>query len=550
MRRFRLKLSGPGSLLTALLLVACGGGGGASGGDPSLPPGQDVPATDGEASRFLTQATFGSTRESIDELRYIGYTQWFGLQAMAKPSLTRPALKEMSAQGIDLTQQHRLDLWWKHAVTGKDQLRQRMAFALSQILVISDNQDNITNDIGEVAEYYDILVRNALGSYRQLLEEAALAPAMGEYLSMLLNQKANPALNIRPDENFAREVLQLFSIGLVQLNQDGTPILDPQSQPIPTYDQAVVEGLAADFTGWTWADLNDFFQYKPSPKPMENWIAYHDQLPKQILGGVILPGGQTGQADLEAALDVIAGHPNVAPFLSKQLIQRLVTSNPSPAYVARVASVWNDDGTGERGDLLAVAKAILMDPEARTGHLSDPIAFGKVKEPLLRMTALWRALDAASQSGKFRFWSSEEILGQAALRAPSVFNFYSPFYSPPGELGSAGLVAPEMQITTHTLITTTTNEFLYRAFWYYQGNPLLGPNDVALNVAKLVPLAATPDLLVEELDVLFTGGSMSSATRASLLAYLNSIPTSDGGWWRTMDALYLVTTSPESAVQR
>ena len=507
------------------------------------------PVSDAQAARFLTRATFGPTRPQIDRLRAIGYAQWFDEQESAPASLTRPAMTNLPSQPGQM-QQHRLDHWWEHAVIGPDQLRQRMAWALSQILVISETSSGLGAEALAMAEYYDVLVRNAFGNYRQLLEEVTLSPAMGLYLSVLQNQKGNPLLNRRADENFAREVLQLFSIGLVELNLDGTPVLDGKGRPIPAYDQAVVEGFAANFTGWTWANAASFWEYNSSWEPMQNWSAYHDQQPKAALSGAVLPGGQSGETDLAQALDNIAGHPNVAPFLSKQLIQRFVTSNPSPEYVARVAAVWNDDGSGERGNLFAVLRAILLDPEARTGYRADPRGFGKVKEPILRVTALWRAFDGVSENGKYSLIASEKFLGQAALRAPSVFNFYSPFYSPPGELGAAELLAPELEITTHSLVTSTTNELFLRVIWYHRGNPLVLPGDVTIDTSSLDPLANDIPALLAELDVLLLGGQMSGATRQVLSAHLTSPAMQASGLSTVREAIYMIAISPEAAVQR
>jgi uncharacterized protein (DUF1800 family) len=507
-----------------------------------------LPANDAEAARFLTRSTFGPTRTRIDRLRAIGYAQWFDEQESAPPSLTRPSMT--SLQGLPgQMQQSRLDLWWEHAVIGPDQLRQRMAWALSQILVISEASSGLGAEALAMAEYYDVLVRNAFGNYRELLEQVTLSPAMGLYLSVLQNQKGNALLNRRADENFAREVLQLFSIGLVELNLDGTPVLDGNGQPIPTYDQSVVEGFAANFTGWTWANVSSFFENNSSWEPMQNWDAYHDKQPKAALSGVVLPAGQSGETDLAQALDNIAGHPNVAPFLSKQLIMRFVTSNPSPEYVARVASIWNDDGNGERGNLLAVLRAVLLDPEARLGHRADPMGFGKLKEPILRVTALWRAFDGVSQNGKYSLVASENILGQAALRSPSVFNFYSPFYTPPGEMGAAGILAPELEITSHSLITATTNELFLRVIWFHRGNTQIMPHQVTIDTSALDPLANDIPALLAELDVLLLGGQMSAATRQILGAHLTSPAMQASGLSTVREAIYMIAISPEGAVQ-
>jgi uncharacterized protein (DUF1800 family) len=509
--------------------------------------GTDVPASDADASRFLRQATFGTRQEDIDFLRFIGYAAWFEDQAVTSKSLHRPYVQHF---GDDAHQGHRNQRWWAVAVNGRDQLRQRMAWALSQILVISDDPDVLVNDAVGCAEYYDILVRNALGNYRQLLEEVTLSPQMGKYLSMIYNRKADPLENTRPDENYAREVLQLFSIGLMRLNPDGTPVLDGSGNPIPTYDQSVVEAFARVFTGWAYGDTNSFWDYSDSFVPMQNFVEYHDQEAKTILDGQVLPAGQSGEEDLRLALDAISAHQNVGPFLGKQLIQRLVTSNPSPAYVARVAGAWADDGTGVRGNLLAVVEAILMDPEARTGHLTSPDTFGKVSEPILRMTALWRAFHAAPVSGRWTIYEQDDDFGEEPLSAPSVFNFYSPFFAPPGELADQGLVAPELQIATHAKLTGLTNRLFYATMIDYRGSSGADQNSIVIDLGRMKPLAGDPAALIERLDVLLMGGTMSDSMRTLLVDYLADVPLDDDGTERVTEALYLITTSPEGALQR
>jgi uncharacterized protein (DUF1800 family) len=447
-------------------------------------------------------------------------------------------------------QQHRVYRWWRNAVVGPDQLRQRMAWALAQIFVVSDVGGALGNDPIGLAEYYDLLVRNALGDYRQLLEDVTLSPAMGRYLSMLGNEKADEALNIRPDENFAREVMQLFTIGLHELEPDGTRTLDGQGDPIPTYDQATIEEFARVFTGWNYADATSWQWPQPNYRPMEPWLAYHDTGAKTLLGGIVIPPAQTPEDDLRAALDNLCQHPNVGPFVCRQLIQRLVTSNPSPGYVARVAAVFDDDGSGARGNLYAVARAILLDDEARAGHLADPQDFGKLKEPLLRQTALWRAFAARAQNGEYQDGWPEGPWGQAPLRAPSVFNFYSPFYQPPGEMLDEGLYGPEFQITTHTWITSGTNKLYDLSMWRNDSNPNLDADDVYIRTAYERSIADDPEALVDHLGLLLMGGQMSSWMRAVLVDRVEHIALADGGYDRVTEAIYLIVTSPEGAVQR
>jgi uncharacterized protein (DUF1800 family) len=533
----------------ALLLAGCGGS-----SDPELPPGTDPPATAAAAARFLQQSTFGPSLASIAELEHLGYAQWFERQRTAPASRHRPALSKILSQTGEVSPRDRMERWWEVALEGDDQLRQRVAFALSQVFVVSDRFGPLYEDPVMTAEYYDVLVRNAFGSYRQLLEEVTLSPAMGLYLSMLKNRKPDPLFNIRPDENYAREVLQLFSIGLDRLAPDGTPLLDADDEPIATYDQEIVEGFAHVFTGWNYHGATDWEDAAPSFLPMEPWPQYHDTEPKLLLDGVVLPAGQSADEDLAQALDLIFAHTNVGPFLGRQLIQRLVTSNPSPAYVARVAAAFDDDGTGVRGNLWAVVRAILEDVEARTGHLADPEDFGKLREPILRHTALWRALEARAETGEYQVWNPEILYGEAPLRAPSVFNFYRPDYAPPGELADAGLVAPELQITTHSLITQATNVLGYFTFNGWEGNEDNEPETVLLDIALERQLAADPEQLLDHLDLLLMAGQMSAGMRDVLSDYLAMAPYEHppvpAGTLRVVEAVHFIVTSPEGAVQR
>jgi uncharacterized protein (DUF1800 family) len=532
--------------LSCLAVASCGAGGSSV---PDTPDTLGAPANAMEAARFLTQATFGPTPEEIDHVQAIGYSAWLGEQRNAPVSLERPELDAELHAGENVTQDQRLEAWWKDAIQGPDQLRLRMAWALSQILVISDVSSALADDPVGMAEYYDILARNALGNYRTLLDEVTLSPAMGVYLNVLKNQKADPAHNIHPDENYAREVMQLFTIGLFELAPDGTRRVDANGAFVPTYDQSVVEAYAADYTGWNYAGATSWEWPSPNALPMTNWLAYHDQNAKTILDGIVLPAGQSGEHDLASALDSLFQHPNVGPFLGRQLIERLVTSNPSPAYVERVAHAFADDGHGVRGDLYAVAKAILFDPEARHGHDDDPQHFGKLREPLLRFTALWRAFHATSPSGRFQFSNPEFWLGEGPLRSPSVFNFYSPDYQPPGPIADAGLYAPEFQITTDTFITLVTNELSERIFHGYKGYPAAQDDSILIDIDGLRPLAADENALVDRLNVLLMAGSMSSDMRSIVVSLVHDTPLGDGTQ-RVLEGIYIIASSPEGALQR
>ncbi|WP_187313356.1 DUF1800 domain-containing protein [Lysobacter capsici] len=544
----------------------------------------DTVASDAEAARFLAQATFGPTLEDIARLRQIGYSAWINEQVGFPVSSQLTFMKnaaQRAGTGDSVRRDWRLDAWFVNALGGKDpikptvlhrdQLRQRVAFALSEIFVVSDaTSDLLGNTPHGMTHYYDTLARDAFGNFRTLLEDVTLHPVMGIYLSMMQNQKPDPVNNIRPDENYAREVLQLFSVGLVRLNADGTPLLDANQQPIPAYDQDTVKGFAHVFTGWTFNGCQaqgyfDCYYYDSSAPawvtPMENQAAYHASAQaKQLLNytGVSLPGGVlaaggSGRGDLDAALDNIFQHPNVGPFIGRQLIQRLVTSNPSPAYVGRVAAAFNDNGQGVRGDLRAVVTAVLMDAEARD-PASQPEHFGKVREPILRLTHLWRALNAKSKSGFLdEFWTLDGNLGQSPMYASSVFNFFSPRYSPIGELSQLQLAAPELQLATDYMLPANEGYLMRKIFDAYVGNPGgIGDDEIAINLSRDLALASNPAALIDRYNTLFLSGQMSAPMRQVLLERLNGMPanTTAAKRERVQEALYLIVNSPEYVVQK
>ncbi|HET7844516.1 MAG TPA: DUF1800 domain-containing protein [Xanthomonadales bacterium] len=527
------------------------------------------PYNEYEAARFLTQATFGPTLPEIQRLQNMGYNAWLAEQLAAAPTLHTPLLDARAALGEDVYQQVRQEAWFTRSVTANDQLRQRVAFALSEVLVVSD-QNSAVDQPFALAHYYDLLLQRSFGNYRQLLRDVTLHAVMGNYLSMRGNQKEDAAENIRPDENYAREIMQLFSIGLVMLDANGTPVLSG-GQPVPTYTQATIRGFARVFTGWNWSGCtaSEYEWCYPGEtqqawwrQPMAPFGAYHETGSKQLLvyPGVALAGGvlppNTGVSattqDLDAALDNIFNHPNVGPFVAKRLIERLVTSNPSPAYVGRVAAKFANNGSGVRGDLAAVVRQVLMDPEARN-RAAMPANGGKLREPLLRVTQLWRALDARSVDNRYREGWPEYYGGQAALRSPTVFNFFLPSYSLPGEIATLGLVSPEFQISTDTFITRLTNEIAGKVYWFWRGNPDLSPEDVTVDLARDMPLANTPSRLVERYDLLFMGGAMSAPMRTIVLNDLNQIDLADGDdarRERVQDALWLILNSPEYVVEK
>ncbi|MBK8285147.1 MAG: DUF1800 family protein [Ahniella sp.] len=472
------------------------------------------------------------------------------------------------------------------ALYGNDQLRQRVAFALSEILVTSDKAGSLGGETYALAHYYDILANQSFGNYREVLEQVSLSPVMGYYLTMFRNRKPDVANNIRPDENYAREIMQLFSIGLVQLNVDGTPVLSG-GQPVPTYNQETIRGFAHVFTGWVWGNcaVRDYEWCGPGADgaqwfaPMSNpqgngWdnlpLTYHAyEGNKQLLNypGVALPNGvmlaqptypantQTPRQNMETALDNLFGHPNVAPFISKLLIQRLVSSNPSPAYVGRVATVFNNNGSGVKGDLRAVVRAILMDPEARTVP-TDASGRGKLREPLLRLTQYWRATGATNHTGRLRDWFVHwpgNYVPQYALGSNTVFNFFLPDYVPPGEAALAGLVAPEFQIQTDNNVVGFSNILDGLTRYQHNGNPPTDPNDTytRANLASLRLLRNNVDALLERIDVLLMSGQMSPHMRTVLRSYILTFnPESEGGYKRVEEALWMVMMSPEYVIEK
>ncbi len=571
----------------------------------------DTPANEAEAARFLTQATFGPTRNEITALRSGSLTGWINGQIATPPTLARPYLETLSAQGVPMSQNQRMDRWFHTVVTRPDQLRQRMAFALSQILVISDRNDAISQDWAGVAEYWDILARDAFGNYRDLLEKVSLSPQMGRYLSHWRNQKANPSSNTSPDENYAREVMQLFSIGLFERNNDYSLVLDGMNNPIPTYDQDVVTEMAQVFTGFSYTcptpagTCNTYTGINSGPAtyaPMVCFPRYKDTSSKIIVAGLTLPAGpacdptpgnQAGidacftycNNDLDGALDVLFNHPNIGPFVSRQLIQRFVTSNPSPQYIDRVATVFNNDGSNRprtRGNLDSVIYAILLDEEARVAPAANSTA-GKLREPLLRLTAMWRTFGAVPgictgtciSSGspppagveelRMGSRSPESSFAQRPLGAVTVFNFYEPDYQQPGAITNANLFSPEFQIVNESSVINASNE-LWNRLWngYSVASSGLDVNFAATlpNTSSYIPptnldlLPSTNDAMIEEMNLRLMYGSMSgtlSPTTGMKGILKNMMDFGMSSMSKRQKALlltHLILISPEFSIQR
>ncbi len=528
----------------------------AAGQPPPPPP--PTTTTQKDAARLMVQATYGPTLTGIDSIAAKGPAVWIDEQLALPVGASHHAYiaSRIAAVPSDDHIGIMQESIWQQAIKNSDQLRQRVAFAWSEIFVVSANR---IFDPKGIAAYMDVLTKNAFANYRTLLEAVTLNQAMGIYLDMIRSDKEDPATGRQPNENYAREVLQLFSIGLEELNPDGAVRLDGSSKPIPTYDQDVVLGFAKAFSGWSYgtAPLTDSgFYYGIYPFPANYWTTpmkafpgHHSTGTKLLLRGTTLPAGQTAQQDLKDALDNIFNHPNVGPFIGKQLIQRLVTSNPSPAYVGRVAAKFNNNGSGVRGDMAAVIKAILMDSEARSTTAQAGNTFGKQREPVLRVGNLVRAFNGTSTSGRFGFWSLESVeygVGQAHFRSPSVFNFFPPDYAPQGPIADAKLVAPEFQITTDTQILSSSNILKYLIYYGYGASDATRVN---LNFSGVQSLASDPAKLVDKLDLLMTAGNLSAATRTAVMTAVAAYPATQLKE-RTQAAVYLITLSPDFVIQK
>lgn len=513
------------------LLAACGGNKEADQGEQvaELPAAEQPPAT--EAARFLTQASFGPTPSQIDWVRLHGYPAWIKVQMEAGRTPHRAYLDaiQVSFAGTEnsVSQTHFRESFWAQAIAGPDQLRQRAAYALSQIFVVSFVDGGLSGQVRGVTSYYDLLGEHAFGNYRELLEAVSKHPMMGLYLSSLRNQKEDAKGRVA-DENYAREIMQLFSIGLYELNPDGSY---KGGTPTETYTHDDIKGLAKVFTGWSWyagpnmADRTDSRFNGGNANadrdwmPMQAYNKFHSVSEKTFLGKTI-PAATTATADaegdMEIALDHLFNHPNVGPFFGKLLIQRMVTSNPSPAYVGRVAAAFNDNGQGVRGDLKAVFKAVLLDPEARTFDASST-SYGKVREPVLRLSSLLRALNARSTTGRFigidDTDNATSSLGQTVLKSPTVFNFYRPGYTPPNSaVATANLVAPELQLTNEVSVAGYLNYI--RSKWV-QANK---DRDIQPDFAPLIALADDPAALVDRINLLLMSGQMTPALRDLVIA--------------------------------
>lgn len=527
---------------------------------PLAPPSLPSSFSRADAARFLQQATFGAKMSEIDSLAAAlagggtaGFENWLNGQFSQPVTTHLGYLDWLVGQGVELDAPYFFESFWQRAIQGPDPLRQRVAFALSEILVVSNQDDDVYGAPEGLADYVDHLQRNAFGNFRDLLEDVTLSPVMGVYLDMLSNDKEDPETGQLPNENFGREILQLFTIGLYQLYPDGTLKLGADGLPIATYDQEVIKGFAAVFTGWTHAGQDrseDWHFYWPEPswrQPMESWEEHHEPGSKLLLDGFVQPGNQGAVADLTAARDRIFNHSNLGPFLCRQLIQRLVTSNPSPGYVYRCGQAFANDGTGERGDLRAVVRSILMDYEARSPALIAQEGYGKLREPIVRFAGLLRQLDATAADGRYRYYwidSPEWGIAQMPLHAPTVFNFYEPTYASPGEVAGAGLVSPEFKITTETSVFGTPN--------FLRGILVDGwmNDDQVLQIDWSPWLGLNDTQRLDRLQDLLFGGRMSAETRAILSTALADEDFPTDPTERAIELIWLTFMSPEALVQK
>lgn len=543
------------AIAATLALTACGGGGTAAP-DTTAPPSSGVTPpitilpevlTDATVSRFLAQASMGATRGEMARVKTMGYAAWIDAQFAMAPTTTRwdwlvskgfdAAANKNSENGFDACA-------WRKILSSPDTLRQRMTFVLAEITVAAiDGLVGSGWKAFSAAAYLDLIEANAFGNYRTLLGQLSVSAPMGQFLTYRGNVKFNPAIGTLPDENYARELMQLFSIGLVELNRDGTPrLVNGVAQETYTLDD--ITGLARIFTGWNF-DLAGQTTATPDflRRPMIQIAANHETGASTFLGSTV-PAGLNGTDSLKRALDTIFAHPNVAPFISRQLIQKLVCSNPSPAYVARVATVFQNDGAGVAGNLQAVIKAVLLDAEARQPPTGSAAAsYGKLREPILRLSAWARAFTATSPSDAWNVGNTSDPatrLGQSPGRSPSVFNFFRPGYVPPNSaIAAAALVAPEFQLTHESSVVGYVN--------YMQRAVSTGIGDIKADYSSLLPLADNAAALFDEINLVLAAGQIGADNRTLLVNAIGAMPagTDAARLNRIYAALTLVLAAPE-----
>jgi uncharacterized protein (DUF1800 family) len=533
------------------------------------------------ASRFLGHATLGADYELIESVSTQGFGNWLDVQFTVPVSFSvldyMDSLRAMAYDSIFAIGGDSSDLyyntefwmhaWWKYVMDSEDLVRARVSYALSQIFVISQIPDLGAYPV-TLCHYYDMLISNSFGNFRDLLGEVTRHPAMGRYLTHLKNPKSDIANNRFPDENYAREVMQLFTIGLYELNQDGTRVLDVNNNPIPTYDNNDIAEFAKVFTGYSFGDNVDFYDYSGREssytQAMKMFNDWHEPGEKYLLNGFTVPDRNPvdGEADVDDALDNLFNHQNTGPFIGRLLIQRLVKSNPSPAYISRVAAAFANNGSGVRGDMKAVIRAILMDPEARDCSLVSNIYEGMLREPVVRYTNICRAFNAASADGLFRnaMYDFMDHTIQRPLASPSVFNFYQPDYQPIGPVADAGLVAPEFQITNSQSILgfgTHLHDWTFRdnsltEYWsLFAGETWSAEKMPHLDLTDedLLAEGKQNNELVDRLNVLLAHGNLSPYTRDVIVSTLSQIPDYEYEL-RTRMAIFLCMMSPDYLIIR
>jgi len=557
-----------------------------------------------EASQFLSNTTLGADYETIKEVADIGISSWldnqFAMPEQVNFQDTTWMIWEhfypqyIALWGEDFIVNHGDAVipywyywkmaWWNNILKSQDHLRQRVTQALSQIFVISEKSNLQLSGPG-MADYYDMLYGHAFGNFRDLLYDVSLHPMMGFYLSHINNPKSDPINNIHPDENYAREIMQLFSIGLFELNNDGSRKKDAAGNDIPTYDNNDIKEFAKIFTGlapsgywWPWEDYSsipaewgNMFNESPSTvvtwEPMVAFDNWHEPGVKNLLNGQVVPAGQRTLQDINDAIDNLFNHSNVGPFIGKLLIQRLVKSNPTPAYVSRVATIFDDNGSGERGDMKALIRAIVTDAEAMDCSWEDEPSAGKLREPLLRYTQALKAFNAYNQSGRLWNWGYlfDEAVSQGILASPSVFNFYLPEFQPNGPISDADLFAPEFQIHT----SATSINFINLVYdWFVNDNygeiathagtevhnvPSYDINDldpvdyIYLDLEDEYAIATDAEFLVDRINLIIAGGLFSEETKSSIIS---SVEQLSDPVERVRAALFLSFISPEYNIQK
>ncbi len=533
-----------------------------------------------ETSRFLAQATFGTDLDYIKAVAEGTFEDWIDDQFTRSSTSLGDLTQSVYDQARDLYAAnggnpedyfgpynlHFMYAWWQQNINNEDLLRQRIALALSEFLVISWNSGLSDYGVG-LGSYFDVLKDNAFGNFRDILRDITLHPMMAGYLSHYNNPRSNPAYNIHPDENFAREVMQLFTIGLYELNQDGTYILDGNGDRIPTYDNNDIKEFAKIFTGLGPAEVIDnpwgvtaefgvsfYFAVKNIPLIMYN--DWHEPGTKYLLNDQVVPAGQSGMQDIEDAIDNLFNHQNVAPFVALRLIQQLVKSNPSPAYVSRVSAAFNNTN-GVRGDMQAVIKAILLDVEARNCNWIENPNNGKLIEPMMRYFNITRQIDLDNDNGIYWNvgWNFYEATRQLPLGAPHVFNFYPPDYVPNSEFDDANMVGPEFNIHNSASSIALVNEvdlWTWPQYYTVLNTWELGLEDTPLDFERLKYFAKDAEVLVNQLDKLFTRGQLSDETRNIIKTAIEPIqgtdPNTDYNFYRVKMALYLILVSPDYAI--